>query len=381
VGLNLLLLDQFSDLGGAQLALLDLLPAIQARSWRPVIAAPGAGPLFSRARAAGAIAERISCGPYSSGGKTASDIFRFSRDFPALVRQIRELSERHRIDLLYINGPRLVAAAIGAVGRHLPVLFHCHSYIPQPYAGLLVGAPLRWAGATVICASRFTAEPISRYIHPKNLHIVYNGVAGCKRAGIASAAGHRIGMVGRISRQKGQALFVRAARILIDRLPGCRFIICGSALFSDPAAIQYQQEVRGLAAGLPVEFIDWTDDICSVLARVDVLVVPSTVAEATTRVILEAFSGGVAIIAFATGGIPEVVQHGRNGFLVKEHSAEALAASLFDVLSRSSLNGIRNAAREDWEARFTLARYQREVLQIAEEACGTKRRTVSRQQR
>lgn len=361
--MNLLLLDQYSDPGGAQHCLLDLLPAFSQRRWRSVVAAPGDGALFERARAAGALVERLSFETYPAGGKSVGDIVRFARSFRRTARQIRELLARHRIHLLYVNGPRLVPAAVWAAGRSIPIVFHCHSSVPKPYGALLVGGPLAWAGATVISSSKFTAESI----RPNTpTHIIYNGVPDCGRPKTASGGGYRIGIIGRISQQKGQMLFVEAARLLADTLPGCSFEICGEPLFGDPESIRYEEQVRQLARGLPIRFSGWTDDIAAVLARLDLLVVPSIAAEATTRVILEAFSAEVPVVALATGGIPEVISHGRTGFLVSEPGPHALAGSItaaFEI--RTSLV---NAARNEWEDRFTLDRYQRDVVDLLDRA-------------
>ncbi len=69
--MNLLLLDQFSDPGGAQKNLLDLLPAIRAAGWQTLVGIPGEGALFEQVRALGFEAEAIECGPYGSGRKSA----------------------------------------------------------------------------------------------------------------------------------------------------------------------------------------------------------------------------------------------------------------------------------------------------------------------
>ena len=63
-------------------------------------------------------------------------------------------------------------------------------------------------------------------------------------------------------------------------------------------------------------------------AKLDLLVVPSTPADSTPRVIIEAFSAGVPVVAFAAGGIPEIVRDGQTGFLASDFTAEALAARI-----------------------------------------------------
>src|SRR6202041_3471375 len=102
----------------------------------------------------------------------------------------------------------------------------------------------------------------------------------------------------------GQREFVEAARIIHSRMPEARFAIYGETMF---ASHDYEREVRAAAAGLPIEFAGWASNVYDALARMDVLLVPSKPHEATTRVILEAFAAGVSVIAFPSGGIPEVL--------------------------------------------------------------------------
>jgi glycosyltransferase involved in cell wall biosynthesis len=427
--MNILFLDQYSDLGGAQRCLLDLIPAVRERGWKMWAGVPGASPLIPALQAEGAQVEAITCGPYSMGHKSVSDAFRFAAETPRLARQIAGLAKRANADLLYVNGPRLLPAAAHAAARAfgrspLPVLFHCHSHLPQRYAAWLAGRSLRRAHATLVACCRFAAEPLASYVPPERFHVVYNAasgpaceatdrdaiisytpaattlydrgsnsdseplpegavsaVAALSRAeesgprGACTAAGDkvlRIGVIGRIAPEKGQAEFLQAARLLAPALPDAQFTICGDALFSDPASQRYANELRGMASGLPVDFLGWREDVYSVLAGLDLLVVPSLREPATTRVILEAYSASVPVVAFPSGGIPEIVADGETGFLVSPSTPEALAARIRELLVNrpACLKRAADAGHALWRKRFTLDRYRREMTEMITLAAG-----------
>jgi glycosyltransferase involved in cell wall biosynthesis len=359
--MNLLLLDQFSELGGAQICLLDLLPAIRERGWRAVIAAPGQGPLLERAAHSGVIAEHLKCSIYSRGTKSAADVLRFLIDVPRLRAEIRRLVAKHHIDFVYVNGPRLALPAVWAVGRSSPLAYHCHSFVPAPYGSLLVGRWLRAAGAAVIANSRFAAKSLGS---DTKADVIYNGVPDHARPRVGRHV-KRIGIIGRIAPAKGQLAFVEAAWLLHQSERHLEFEICGS-VSPDDSSRNYGRALRQQAEGLPVAFTGWTDDIASVLARLDVLVVPSVGLEATTRVILEAYSAGVLVVARNTGGIPEVLEHGRTGILVDDPDPGALARAVDELLQKhaSEQCEMRRRSRELWQSRFTLERYQQDIIQL-----------------
>jgi glycosyltransferase involved in cell wall biosynthesis len=363
--MRILFLDQFGEVAGAQGAMLDLLPAVRQRGWKAHVAAPAGGPLLEAARRWGATAQAIRCGPYRSGGKSILDCLRFAGDFIRLRREIAEIAERFRADLIYVNGPRVLPAAAWAGRGRLPLLFHCHSHLSQRYSSVLVGRSLRRANAGTIACCEFVAEALRPYVTPR---IIYCGTRDCaaQRTAQRWRRTWRIGVVGRIAPQKGQAEFVRAARIVLRSVANCEFVVCGAPLFSTP---RYLEHVSRLALGLPVTFLPWQDEVSGVLANLDLLVVPSTVPEAAPKAILEAYSAGVPVVAVRSGGIPELVSHGATGFLADSANPEALAATLLELLDRGrdGLESVARNARAVWRERYTLPRYQQEVLSFVEQ--------------
>jgi glycosyltransferase involved in cell wall biosynthesis len=360
--MRLLILDQFSDPGGAQQALLDLLPAMRERGWDATVGLPGDGPLFEQIGALGFETARIDCGPYRSGRKSPADALRFLTGTPQLARQVRFLAEQKQTDLIYVNGPRLLPAV---VGLRVPVVFHSHSYIAPGLTRRMVGEALRRAGAAVIAACRFVAEPWTTFVPRDRVTVIYNGVAGPVRAIERWGSAPRIGCIGRIAPEKGQREFLRAASIIHRAQPECRFSVCGAPLFGEARAQRYAARLREEAAGLPVEFTGWVADVYETLAGLDLLLVTSTVPEANPRAILEAFAAGVPVIAFPSGGIPEVVSE-LPGMLAE--SVERMAALAIELLAGPAerLAQMSEAARSEWHRRFTLERYRQEVLATIE---------------
>jgi glycosyltransferase involved in cell wall biosynthesis len=352
--MRLLLLDQFSDPGGAQRCLLDLLPAIRQRGWKALVALPGAGELSGQVRALGFETARVDCGPYSSGRKSLSDAARFLAETPRAARQIRRLAAGIQADLVYINGPRLLPAA--ALARlPCPVVFHSHSYLPPGLVRKLAGIALRRLDARVIANCRFVAEPWRPFVRAEHLSVIYNGVPGPAGLSQRPLQGHpKVGCIGRIAREKGQREFLAAASVILRAVPDCRFLIYGAPLFSQPG---YAEEVRAAAAGLPVRFAGWVPDVYAALTGLDLVLVPSAAHEATTRVIVEAFAAGVPVVAFRSGGIPEILDHGHGGWLAD--SVEEMARLTVDFLTAAPevRAAASEAARNSWCRRFTLECY------------------------
>jgi glycosyltransferase involved in cell wall biosynthesis len=367
--MRILFLDQFSELGGAQRCLADLISAVLDRGWSVTLALPGEGPFADLLSKLDIAVEFLPCGPYTSGRKTIRDAVRFAFDMRAQVQSIRHLIATHRVDLVYVNGPRFLPAA-GIASGALPVIFHLHSYLSNWYAASLAGRQLRKPNLHVIASSHFTTKPLLRYIDSNRLTTIYNGTSGIqfKQRVFRIDQRWRIGVIGRIAPEKGQMEFVRAARILETGGLPAEYFVHGASMFAPPA---YFESLRAASAGLPIQFTGWHDAVGPLLSELDLLIVPSPSHESTTRVVLEGFSAGTPVIAFATGGIPEVIRNGETGILVEPATPEALAAAIRNATRQPRiLESIAIAARRKWEEEYTVARYQAQVIGAIEAAAG-----------
>jgi glycosyltransferase involved in cell wall biosynthesis len=366
---NIVFLDQYSALGGAQQCLLDLLPAIEERGWSARAAVPPGGPLGGILRERGLGVDEIRSGPYRCGKKTARDVLRFAADVPAQTVAIAEMLDAPT-DLLYVNGPRmLIAAALAAAGR-TPILFHAHHSIAQRSAACLEGLALRQSGAMVAACCDVVAEPLRKWVPNERIHTIPNGTSGFGFRQRRFVPGNvvRVGVVGRIAPEKGQLEFLLAAALLMPHAPLARFVICGAPLFGDH---DYYRNVLRIGSGLPVEFLDWQKDVGAVMHDLDILVIPSK-QEGMPRVLIEAFSAGLPVVAFPAGGIPEVIEDKITGFLARGGSTGDLAQKLREVLEADpqGLRAVAQNARRQWELRYTLAAYRERITNLMEQCAG-----------
>jgi glycosyltransferase involved in cell wall biosynthesis len=318
---------------------------------------------------------KLPYGEYVSGDKPLLEIFKYAGRLPRIARRLMKLVQVLDAGLIYVNGPRLAPpAALASRLTKIPIVFHCHNRLFQRSAITLTGRSLQIARANVIACCEYVAVPLRMFLDPSRISVVYNGVEKVREVSWRKANGKpRIGVVGRIESEKGQLEFIEAARRVVRRLPDCRFSIIGAPMFSDDS---YYKKVVAASEGLPVEFSGWQNDLSQIFANLDLLVVPSTPVEATTRVILEAYSAGVPVSAFACGGIPEVVRNGETGFLAQERTPEALAECIVSALEMepAARAAIKNRARVYWSENFRLERYRKSVCEVVDDAARRRKR-------
>ena len=147
---------------------------------------------------------------------------------------------------------------------------------------------------------------------------------------------------GRLVREKGADVLVRAFARVSAVLPHAQLLIAGTG----PEQIRLTGLVAELDLSSHVTFLGFLPHplLEQSLARAWVQAVPSLCAESFGMVAAEALMRGTAVVASASGGLPEIVDHETTGYLVPPNDEMALAEALLRLLSDRNLAETMGAA-------------------------------------
>ena len=165
-----------------------------------------------------------------------------------------------------------------------------------------------------------------------------------------------VGFVGRLSPGKGLEMLLEAAALLRPRWPDFQLFILGDGPGVNDYVGSLMRRADRLGLGPHVHFFGYVDRAAAACAAFDVQVVCSE-AEPFGLVTLEAMAQGLPVAVTNSGGSPEIVRDGVEGFLIAPGDAGALARRLDCLLDSPGLRremGLRG--RERIRRRFTLDR-------------------------
>jgi len=144
--------------------------------------------------------------------------------------------------------------------------------------------------------------------------------------------------IGRLDKQKNQALLMDAFAKVLNVRPDAKLLIVGD----DPTNGAYKSLLMDKASCLPpgikqaIHFLGPRKDVAMLLRASDVFVISSDW-EGVPLVLLEAMAYRVPIVSTAVGGIPDVISQEINGILVEKGDIDGLAAAIIRVLSNDLL--------------------------------------------
>ena len=266
------------------------------------------------------------------------------------VASVADWIDDRGIDLLHThsNRPNVVGRMAATLFRasRLAVVSHYHNQYDDKWERdpAMLSLEKRLAASThaMIAVSESVRTHVASRIgvDEGRIDVVPNGVdasafAGADRAAARAALGldpsrPTVGVVGRITEQKGQEDFVEAALQLAIERPAPMFVMVG---FAEDAALQQRLRQRIAVFGLSdrIRFLGNRDDMANVYAALDLVVAPSRW-EGFGMMLVEAMAAGRPIVAARAGAIPEIVRDGVSGLLVEPRDPAALGAAIARLL-------------------------------------------------
>lgn len=421
--LRVLFIDHTAMMGGGEVALLNLVSYLDRTRFVPVVLLLQDGPLHASLIEHGiethlhpVASSILSARKDTLGLKTLlqiRDVFQAFIAVRGIARKIRTLN----VEIVHTNS--LKADLIGGLAARFcgkVVIWHVRDRIDSDYLPGAVVLAFRlfakivpdWvianSGATLNTLRRRSASsaaiPSGFVLAPNSdgafaawgndkigsragAYIVHDGTLMPETAGGMPPAknpemrleqgGPIIALVGRITRWKGQHVFLQAACWVHRRIPEARFQIVGAALFDEK---DYEAEIHALAEKLGVEkyveFAGFRTNIPQYMSTIDLLVHASITGEPFGQVLIEAMAAGKPVVATNGGGVPEIVIHGETGLLVPMNDAAAMADAICNLLADpATASRMGEKGRKRVLEQFTIAHTVEKVQRVYEKLLET----------
>ncbi len=335
--LRVLHVDAAREWRGGERQLLLLVQGLRERGAEPLVAARPGSPLLQRLK--------------TDGIATAAMPMRTDLDLLA-VRRLRRLIATWRPDVVHAHDTRSHAIAIGALlGRRprVPLVVTRRSAAP-PRGLVRFGKRV----ARFIAISDAVREALrAGHVADRRIALAYPGVASKAperardwRAECGWPAGTVVaGLVGPVALQRETSRL----EALVGHFPPAAAAALGIVVLGGHAT------GRGEVAGIRTFRAGYVHDVPHALAGLDILLHPGG-AEGLGTAVIEAMALAVPCVAFATGGLPEIIDDGRNGVLVPRGDAPSFARAVAHLVADADVRRRLGDAGPERAAHFSPGR-------------------------
>ena len=335
------------DWGGASRVLFTNLKFLDRKIYEPIVLIPDSGPVIP-------LLEKLEI-KYIIWGQFHEP--RGLLKYIKAVFQTIQLFRSHKVAIFHINNCNYwrPAEILAARFLRIPVITHYHVVIEKPEP-----APFVKMSKLLVANSNFTATTSETDNVP--IDVVYP-VVDIERFENAKDIRHElnisddkivISFIGQIREIKGIDLFINLAKKIGDK--DSAFLIVGSCRDPDKIGDTYTEESLNAAIENEpqIQYIGYRSDVENLYMTSDIIIMPSRWDEPFGLINIEAGAASKPIIATKVGGIPEIIIHGENGFLVDRDDIESLVFYTKKLIEDKALRiDMGKRGRQIVEEKFT----------------------------
>jgi len=265
------------------------------------------------------------------------------------IRRVTEIICRGNYDIVHSHGAKANMFSLAARRKTgLPTVTTVHSDYRLDYMhslskrltiGLFNSIALRIIHNHIAVSGNFRDMLISRKFNPLDIYVLYNGMDFSIPAAKYSRKrliekyklnieeGHIIvGIAARLYPVKSIETIVRTAKLVKDKNPKVKFLIGGDG--------EDRKRLEALTASLDLKdtvfFLGWLDDPNELMSSIDISVLTS-ISESFPYSILEGARFKKATISTRVGGIPDLIEHGKNGYLFEPGDVGRFAELILEL--------------------------------------------------
>ena len=289
-------------------------------------------------------------------------------DFKA-IRAIHHYIKQIKPDIIYAHSSKAGALArIADLGIKNKVIYNPHGWAFNMQQSTKKKEMYKWVEKIlahfcdkIVCISDAEKESALRekICKPSKLQVIYNGVdleeikntvpKTRKELHIPEDA-FVVGMVGRLSKQKAPDVFVKAASLIKKKIPNAYFLMVGDGELRD----QVEEMIHKFELDSSFFITGWVDNPISYMKVMDVGCLLSRW-EGFGLVLPEYMACGVPIVAANVDAIPDIIENGKNGILIKVNSSKEVfkaVSELYDVpdLKKWLVNNAEQIVKEKYDA-------------------------------
>ncbi len=287
--------------------------------------------------------------------------------FPALLKQLISLLAKLNADLVHTHGYKenVLGSLAGFVSR-LPSIRTAHGAnefginfwsLRQSIPALLDNLSARFLQKQVISVSNDLAEKLSTKLPANKITVIPNGInitqveTSISKPIILPGRNdtYKIAFAGRLVQLKRVDLILQIyAELRHQTEHDFELYIVGDG----PIKETLVQQSKSLGIDSGTHFLGHRNDIYALMRTMDCLIIASD-HEGLPMTVLEAIALKLPVVSHAVGAIPEVLDHGRCGYLVYQQEAKLFAAAIQQCRNESKENNITEKAYEHIQQHYS----------------------------
>lgn len=260
-----------------------------------------------------------------------------------MIRRLLQLIKKHRPSLVHLHSRR-GADLFGAIaGRmaHIPVLLTRR--VDNPEHKIVVKAKYTLYQHIITISDGIRNVLLAEGVQADKVTTVHSAVDSdlyqpvqdrqwfLQKFSLAEDS-LTLAIVAQLIPRKGHEILLSIMDELCHQFPHLHLLIFGKG----PLLSDLQKQIAQLSSKNNIHYCGFVDNLYKVLPNVDVLVHPASM-EGLGVSLLQAAACGIPIVAFPSGGIPEIVKHGVNGYLVETGNKKSLQKHLQTLLLEQNL--------------------------------------------